>query len=284
MTRMKAVRYRLADGTLRIGRLDGDTVIEAGPAPAAGFVPTGQAWRRLADAAGPRYPLGTLDLTYPITPGKIICIGTNYRDHAEESGQEPPAEPIVFAKYPSALVGPGDAIVVPYDQPATDYEAEMAVVIGRAARRLSGPDALAAIGGVTCMNDVSGRTAQLESPGGQFTRGKSFDTFAPLGPSIASVDGLDLGALRVQCTLNGEVMQDSSTRYLIFDPAALIEYCSAAFTLEPGDVIATGTPGGVGHARTPPRYLRAGDVVEVHVDGIGTLRNPVIAERPPGAG
>jgi len=279
---MKAVRYRLAGGPLRIGRLDGDTVIDAGAAPPAGFAPTEQAWRWLSEAAGPRYPLGTLDLTYPVTPGKIICIGTNYRDHAEESGQELPAEPVVFAKYPSALVGPGDAIVVPFDQPATDYEAEMAIVIGRPARRVDGTDALAAIGGITCMNDVSGRTAQLQAPGGQFTRGKSFDTFAPLGPSVTSLDGLDLDALQVQCTLNGEVVQDSSTHHLIFDAVALIEYCSAAFTLQPGDVIATGTPGGVGHARTPPRYLRDGDVVEVYVAGVGTLRNPVIAEQPQG--
>jgi 2,4-diketo-3-deoxy-L-fuconate hydrolase len=153
-------------------------------------------------------------------------------------------------------------------------------VIGTRVRRATGPAALAAVGGITAFNDVSGREAQF-GPGRQFTRGKSYDTFAPLGPCVASVDGLDLGALRISCTLSGEVMQDSSTANLIFGVQELVEFCSAAFTLEPGDVIATGTPPGVGDARTPPRYLRDGDVVEVELEGVGVLRNPCVAEERP---
>jgi 2-keto-4-pentenoate hydratase/2-oxohepta-3-ene-1,7-dioic acid hydratase in catechol pathway len=221
-----------------------------------------------------------VQLDAPVRPSKLICIGLNYRDHAEETGQEIPAAPVVFAKFTSALIGPGEAIVVPYDEPRTDYEAELALVIGTRVRRASGAAALAAVGGITAFNDVSGREAQF-GPGKQFTRGKSYDTFAPIGPCIARVEGLDLGALRVRCTLSGEVMQDSSTANLIFGVQKLVEFCSAAFTLEPGDVIATGTPPGVGDARTPPRYLQDGDVVEIEVEGVGVLRNPCVAEERP---
>jgi 2-keto-4-pentenoate hydratase/2-oxohepta-3-ene-1,7-dioic acid hydratase in catechol pathway len=239
-----------------------------------------QGWRALDAASGPVYPVSEVQLEAPVRPGKLICIGLNYRDHAEETGQEIPAAPVVFAKFTSALIGPGEAIVVPYDEPRTDYEAELALVIGTRVRRVSGAAALAAVGGITGFNDVSGREAQF-GPGKQFTRGKSYDTFAPIGPCIAPVDGLDLGALRVKCTLSGEVMQDSSTANLIFGVQTLVEFCSAAFTLEPGDVIATGTPPGVGDARRPPRYLQDGDVVEIEVEGVGVLRNPCVAEERP---
>ena len=216
----------------------------------------------------------------PVVPGKLVCIGLNYRDHAEETGQEIPALPMVFAKYTSALIGPGDAIVIPYDEPRTDWEAELALVIGTRVRRATGTAAMAAIGGMTAFNDVSGREAQF-GPGRQFTRGKSYDTFAPIGPCIAPVEGVDLGALGVRCTVSGDVVQDSTTAQLIFGAQRLVEFCSAAFTLEPGDVIATGTPPGVGDARTPPRYLVDGDVVEVEVEGVGVLRNPCVAEERP---
>jgi 2-keto-4-pentenoate hydratase/2-oxohepta-3-ene-1,7-dioic acid hydratase in catechol pathway len=276
----RAVCFTDPSGARRIGALDGDTVRDAGPAGAEGFVPSVEGWRTLAAASGPVYSLSDVQLAAPVVPGKLICIGLNYRDHAEETGQEIPAAPVVFAKFTSALIGPGQAIVVPYDEPRTDYEAELALVIGTRVRRVTGAAALAAIGGITAFNDVSGREAQF-GPGRQFTRGKSYDTFAPIGPCIATVDGLDLGALQVKCTVSGEVLQDSSTANLIFGVQKLVEFCSAAFTLEPGDVIATGTPPGVGDARTPPRYLVDGDVVEVEVEGVGILRNPCVAEERP---
>jgi 2-keto-4-pentenoate hydratase/2-oxohepta-3-ene-1,7-dioic acid hydratase in catechol pathway len=276
----RAVCFTDPSGARRIGALDGDTVRDAGPAGAEGFVPSVEGWRTVAAASGPAYPLAEVQLAAPVVPGKLVCIGLNYRDHAEETGQEIPAAPVVFAKFTSALIGPGEAIVVPYDEPRTDYEAELALVIGTRVRRVTGAAALAAIGGITAFNDVSGREAQF-GPGRQFTRGKSYDTFAPIGPCIASVDGLDLGALQVKCTVSGEVLQDSSTANLIFGVQKLIEFCSAAFTLEPGDVIATGTPPGVGDARTPPRYLVDGDVVEIEVEGVGILRNPCVAEERP---
>jgi 2-keto-4-pentenoate hydratase/2-oxohepta-3-ene-1,7-dioic acid hydratase in catechol pathway len=276
----RAVCFTDPSGARRIGALEGDTVRDAGPAGAGGFVPSVDGWRTLAAASGPDYALSDVHLEAPVSPGKLVCIGLNYRDHAEETGQEIPAAPVVFAKFTSALIGPGAAIVVPYDEPRTDYEAELALVIGTRVRRVTGAAALAAVGGITAFNDVSGREAQF-GPGRQFTRGKSYDTFAPIGPCVASVDGLDLGALGVRCTLSGEVMQDSSTANLIFGVQELIEFCSAAFTLEPGDVIATGTPPGVGDARTPPRYLQDGDVVEVEIEGVGVLRNPCVAEVRP---
>jgi 2-keto-4-pentenoate hydratase/2-oxohepta-3-ene-1,7-dioic acid hydratase in catechol pathway len=276
----RAVCFTDPSGARRIGALVDDTVRDAGPAGPEGFVPSVEAWRALAAASGPTYPLGDVRLEAPVRPSKLVCIGLNYRDHAEETGQEIPAAPVVFAKFTSALIGPGEAIVVPYDEPRTDYEAELALVIGTRVRRATGPAALAAIGGITAFNDVSGREAQF-GPGRQFTRGKSYDTFAPIGPCIASVAELDLGALQVKTTLSGEVMQDSTTANLIFGAQTLVEFCSAAFTLEPGDVIATGTPPGVGDARTPPRYLVDGDVVEVEVEGVGVLRNPCVGEERP---
>ena len=185
---------------------------------------------------------------------------------------------MLFAKWPSALVGHGDTIVVPREETRPDYEGEVAVVIGRRTYRADADAARAAVGGISAMNDVSGRRAQLETPLRQFTLGKSFDTFAPMGPSVASADGVDLTAIDIKTTVSGDVLQSSNTRNLIFSIVELIQYASAGMTLEPGDVIATGTPGGVGDSRTPPRYLRDGDVVDVWVDGVGTLRNPVAFE------
>jgi 2-keto-4-pentenoate hydratase/2-oxohepta-3-ene-1,7-dioic acid hydratase in catechol pathway len=185
---------------------------------------------------------------------------------------------VVFAKWASALIGPDEEIVIPREETRPDWEGELALVIGRRTYRADSENALDAIGGITAINDVSGRRAQLETPLRQFTLGKSFDTFAPLGPCIASLDGIDLSDIRVSTRVSGELMQDASTRDLIFPVLDLIVYLSAGVTLEPGDVIATGTPGGVGDSRQPPRYLREGDVVEVTVDGVGTLRNPVRLE------
>jgi 2-keto-4-pentenoate hydratase/2-oxohepta-3-ene-1,7-dioic acid hydratase in catechol pathway len=276
---MKAVRFLApASRDVRIGALDGDVVRDAGPAGPGGFVPTPEAWHALASSAGPEHALDDVRLLHPVHARQILAIGLNYRSHAEESELDVPSVPVVFAKLPSALIGPGEDIVVPREETRPDFEGELALVIGRRTYRADRESARAAIGGISAMNDVSGRRAQLETPLRQFTLGKSFDTFAPMGPSIASLDGIDLGDLRVRTVVSGETMQDASTRDLIFPAEDLIVYLSAGLTLEPGDVIATGTPGGVGDSRQPPRYLREGDVVEVEVDGVGTLRNPVRME------
>lgn len=275
---MNAVRYRTQDGSIGLGRLDGDSITDAGPSGPEGFVPTPEGWERIAAASGPVHALAEVQLLHPVVPRKIIAIGLNYRDHAEESQLEIPAVPVVFAKFPSALIGHGEAIVIPREETRPDWEAELAVVIARPTYRASVDSALDAIGGYTAINDVSGRRAQLETPLRQFVYGKSFDTFAPLGPSIASADGVDFGDIRVSSRIGDEVLQDSSTRNLIFSVAEIIEYVSRGTTLEPGDVIATGTPGGVGDSRQPPRYLQDGETIEVSVSGVGTLANPVRRE------
>jgi 2-keto-4-pentenoate hydratase/2-oxohepta-3-ene-1,7-dioic acid hydratase in catechol pathway len=275
---MKAVRFVDSAGETRIGALSGTTIRDAGPADPAGFVPSDDAWPALSSASGPEYNLDDVRLLPPVEPGKIAAIGLNYRSHADESELDVPDVPVVFSKFPSALIGHGDEIVIPREETRPDYEGELAVVIGRRTYRADRTSARAAIGGISAINDVSGRRAQLETPLRQFTLGKSFDTFAPLGPCVASLDGIDLADIRVRTTVSGEVMQDASTRDLIFSVEDLIVYLSAGLTLEAGDIIATGTPGGVGDSRNPPRYLREGDVVEVSVTGVGTLRNPVRRE------
>ena len=276
---MNAVRYRTGSGDVRLGRLDGETITDAGPSGPEGFVPTPENWRLIADASGDTCAVGDVQLLHPVEPRKILAIGLNYRDHAEESELEIPEVPVVFSKATSALIGHGETIVVPREETRPDWEAELAVVIGRRTYRASLADALDAVGGYTAINDVSGRRAQLETPLRQFVYGKSFDTFAPLGPSIASVDGVDLADVQVSSRIGDEVLQDSNTRNLIFSVAEIIEYLSRGITLEPGDVIATGTPGGVGDGRDPKRYLQPGEVIEVTVSGVGTLSNPVQYEQ-----
>lgn len=275
---MRAVRFSANGGEPRLGRLDDDRIVDAGAAPAVGFDASPEAWAAIAAASGPSTPLADVTLLHPTVPRKLIGIGLNYRDHAAESELAIPEVPVIFAKFTSAMTGPGAPIVVPREETRPDYEGEVAVVIGRRTYRADAAAARAAVGGIAAMNDVSGRRAQLETPLRQFTLGKSFDSFAPMGPCVASAEGVDLESIAIRTTVSGEVMQDSSTRNLIFSIVELIVYCSAGMTLEPGDVIATGTPSGVGDARTPPRYLRAGDVVEITVDGVGTLRNPVEIE------
>jgi 2-keto-4-pentenoate hydratase/2-oxohepta-3-ene-1,7-dioic acid hydratase in catechol pathway len=275
---MRAVHFAGPDGEPRLGALDDSTVRDAGPAGPRGFVPSEEGWARIEAASGPEHALTDVRLLAPVLPERIAAIGLNYRSHAEESELDVPDVPVVFAKWASAVIGPEDEIVIPREETRPDYEGELAVVIGRRTYRATMEDARDAIGGITAINDVSGRRAQLETPLRQFTLGKSFDTFAPLGPCIASMDGIDLTDIRVQTTVSGELMQDASTRDLIFPVLDLIVYLSAGLTLEPGDVIATGTPGGVGDSRQPPRYLQEGDVVEITVGGVGTLRNPVRLE------
>jgi 2-keto-4-pentenoate hydratase/2-oxohepta-3-ene-1,7-dioic acid hydratase in catechol pathway len=275
---VKAVRYSTVDGDIRLGRLDGDTVVDAGTAPPEGFVPSDEGWERIASASGTATPVDGVRLLHPTVPRNLIAIGLNYRDHAEESELEIPPVPVVFAKFPSALIGPDQPIVVPREETRPDYEGEVAVVLGRKVYRASRDEARAAVGGVTCLHDVSGRRAQLETPLRQFTLGKSFDTFSPMGPCVARADNIDLEAIGIRTVVSGETMQDSTTANLIFSIVDLVVYCSGGVTLEAGTVIATGTPGGVGDSRVPPRYLREGDVVEITVEGVGTLRNPVTLE------
>ncbi len=276
---MKAVRFVNPEGETRIGALGEDgTITDAGPAGPQGFVPTTLAWDALQNADGPTHSADQVKLLHPVVPGKLIGIGLNYRSHAEESQLDIPSVPVIFAKFGSSLVGHGAEIVIPREETRPDYEGEVAVVIGQGVYRADQDEARAAVGGIAAINDVSGRRAQLETPLRQFTLGKSFDTFSPLGPCIASADGVDLADIDLRTTVSGEVMQDANTRDLIFSVVELIEYISAGVTLEPGDVIATGTPSGVGDSRSPKRYLREGDTVEIYVEGVGTLSNPVRSE------
>ena len=216
----------------------------------------------------------------PLSPSNIFCIGLNYREHAAESGMEPPEQPVVFAKPTSAICDPGDAIKLPACQnhgPETDYECELAVVIGRPAHNVSQTDALDYVLGYTCANDVSARKWQLNGGGGQWIRGKSFDTFCPLGPVLVTADEIpDPQSLGIRTILNGKTMQDHTTGDMIFTVVELIEFLSQDTTLLPGTVILTGTPQGVGFARNPPVWLNAGDQVTVELDQIGRLTNPVI--------
>ncbi len=276
---MKAVRYLDPDGRTRIGALvDTDTIRDAGPAGPTGFVASEEAWSTLAAATGPELAIGDIRLLHPVIPGKIVAIGLNYRAHADEAKLDVPSVPVVFAKFSSSLIGHGADIVIPSEETRPDFEGELAVVIGRRTYRATPDSAREAIGGISALNDVSGRRAQLETPLRQFTLGKSFDTFTPMGPSIAAVAGNDLSDIDVRTTVSGEIMQEANTRDLLFSVVDLIVYVSAGMTLDPGDVIATGTPSGVGDSRTPPRYLRDGDTVEIEIGGVGTLRNPVRAE------
>jgi 2-keto-4-pentenoate hydratase/2-oxohepta-3-ene-1,7-dioic acid hydratase in catechol pathway len=220
-------------------------------------------------------PLDSLRLRAPVPrPGKIFGVGLNYRDHAEETGQPVPEVPILFAKFANSVIGPGQPIVVPAATRRPDYEAELGVVIGSSAREVSVDDALGHVAGYLCCNDVSAR--DLQTATSQWTRGKAIDTFLPCGPWLVTSDEVpDPQALGIRCMLNGEVMQDSSTGQMVFGVAELVSFISQACSLEPGDLIATGTPPGVGFARTPPVWLHDGDEVTVEIDGLGALTNPV---------
>jgi 2,4-didehydro-3-deoxy-L-rhamnonate hydrolase len=210
-------------------------------------------------------------------PGKIICVGLNYRDHATEQGVAPPEQPILFAKWQTALIGPGEPIMLPPVTRQVDYEAELGVVIGERVRNVSEGEALEAVRGYVCVNEVSARDLQFAD--GQWTRAKSIDTFCPVGPRFVPREEIsDPQALWIRCTLNGEVMQASSTAEMIFSVAEVIAFASLTMTLEPGDLIATGTPAGVGFTREPPVFLEDGDEVTVEIEGLGALTNPVRRE------
>ena len=208
-------------------------------------------------------------------PQKIVCVGLNYRDHAEEQAVDLPERPLLFAKWPNTLIGPGEPIVLPAITERVDYEAELGVVIGSSAQGVSVENALEAVAGYLCANDVTAR--DLQHGDGQWTRGKSLDTFCPVGPALVpAADVPDPQALGIRAILNGEVMQDSTTANMVFSVAEIVAFVSQAITLEPGDLILTGTPAGVGVFRDPPVLLQPGDEITVEIDGVGVLTNPVI--------
>jgi 2,4-didehydro-3-deoxy-L-rhamnonate hydrolase len=209
-------------------------------------------------------------------PGKIVCVGLNYRDHAEEQGAPLPEAPLLFAKWQNTLIGPGEPIAIPPIVTKCDYEAELGVVIGASVRNASAENALEAVAGYICVNDVSARDLQFAD--GQWTRGKSPDTFCPVGPRLVPRDEVpDPQALAIRAILNGTSMQDSTTANMVFGVADLIAYITQTITLEPGDLIATGTPAGVGAFRKPPVFMQPGDEITIEIEGLGSLKNPVVA-------
>jgi 2-keto-4-pentenoate hydratase/2-oxohepta-3-ene-1,7-dioic acid hydratase in catechol pathway len=266
---MRLVRYRDAAGQVHAGcqHPDGSTTRIAGEILGA-YSDTGE-------------PADVAHLLAPIEPRDILCIGLNYRKHAAEGNQPIPRFPVLFMKNAGALQNPGDPIVLPRKlrSEKVDFECELAVVIGKPCHNVRREQALEHVLGYTCANDVSARDWQKDFGGGQWCRGKTFATFCPLGPAIVTADEIpDPGALRIATTLNGETMQDWSTGDMIFDVPTLIEFLSGSTLLVPGTVILTGTPHGVGMARKPPVFLKAGDSVTVTIDQIGSLTNPVVDE------
>lgn len=257
-----------ADATLpsSIGAL-----LDAGP-------PALQKVEAAAEAATDLLDVSAVKLAAPIpNPDKILCIGLNYADHAAESGQPLPDYPIVFSKYSNTVIGSGDAIVLPKVTEQVDYEAELGFVIGKRARYVSEADALDYVAGYLNVNDVSARDYQTRTS--QWTMGKSFDTFAPMGPALVTAEDVpDPHNLGIRLWIGDEMLQDSSTSQLIFSVPRLLAAISEVMTLEPGDIVSTGTPPGVGAARTPPRWLRPGETVNMEIEGLGVLSNPVVAE------
>lgn len=215
-----------------------------------------------------------------VDPHKIVCVGLNYKDHAAESGSPIPKDPVLFSKYATALIGHGQNIVLPKVSQEVDFEAEFVIVVGKKGRHLTLASAMDHVAGYSIGHDVSARDWQLRKDGKQWMVGKTFDTFAPMGPVLVTKDEVpNPQNLKISLKLNGQVMQNSSTKQMIFGVAELLVYCSTVFTLEPGDVIYTGTPPGVGVARKPPVYLKDGDVAEIEIEALGLLRNPVVQEK-----
>jgi 2,4-didehydro-3-deoxy-L-rhamnonate hydrolase len=269
---LKLVTYSVGGGEPRVGSLEGEEIRPLAHEDMIEFIEYGGSPEPGEDTV----PLGEARIHAPIArPQKVIGIGLNYEDHAAETGADIPDKPIVFAKYPNTVIGPGEAIRIPSITEQADYEAELAVVIGSAARNVSESEALGHVFGYANANDVSSRDLQF-SEGGQWTRSKSIDTFCPLGPYIATRDEIeDPQDLSIRCILNGEVMQDGTTAKMIFSVAEIVSFLSQGMTLVPGDVVVTGTPPGVGSARDPQVWLKAGDEVTIEIDGLGALTNPV---------
>ncbi len=273
---MKLVTYSTGDGAPKVGYIEGSEIHALGGASLLEYIMHGRDADR--QPGGEVVALEEARLQAPIAhPGKIIAIGLNYEDHAAETGAEIPEKPVVFAKYPNTVIGPGEPIRIPPITEQVDYEAELAVVIGRRARNVLESEALGYVFGYTNANDVSSRDLQF-SEGGQWTRSKSIDTFCPLGPYVATRDEIpDPQNLYIRAILNGEVVQDGTTSKMIFSVAELVSFLSQGMTLEPGDIIITGTPPGVGMARDPQLWMKPGDEVSIEIEGLGTLTNPVEA-------
>lgn len=285
---LRLVRFETASGSESWGTQCGDAAESAGicdlgrgtHALAPNMLEAIKHWSALSSrieqvvATAPRIEEPVRLLSPIPVGGKLLCIGLNYRDHAIETGMQIPSEPIVFNKLAGSLCGPEDVVPLPKCSAKVDYEAELVLVIGRTTWQVSEAEATESIFGYTCGHDVSARDWQIGRPGGQWLLGKSFPNFAPVGPVLIPRQYIaDAGNLAISMRINGEVFQQSSTQQLIFSPAQLISYLSQCCVLEPGDLIFTGTPPGVGTARKPPRFLRSGDVCEVEVEGIGVLRN-----------
>ncbi len=289
---MRLVTFGSGEG-LRVGVVSGDGVVDLARVAqgkeaewftsmetllAAGE-PALRLARKLGETVAQRLLLSALRLGAPVPrPTKIIALGFNYHEHAEEFSTKAPEAPLLFAKYPNSICGPFDPIVLPSgdEEPQVDYEAELAVVIARRCKRVSAVRAMEVVAGYMALNDVSERRWQFGDK--QWTRGKSPDTFCPIGPWLVTPDEVpDPHALGIRSRVNGELRQNSNTSLLVHRIPKLIEYCSASMTLEPGDIIATGTPRGVGMHFKPPAFLKPGDVVEIEIDGVGAIRNPVQA-------
>jgi 2-keto-4-pentenoate hydratase/2-oxohepta-3-ene-1,7-dioic acid hydratase in catechol pathway len=274
---LKLVTYSTGDGMPKVGYIEDGEIHALGGDSLLEYITRG----RDADRQPPEEAVSLEDarLHAPLArPGKIVAIGLNYEDHAAETGAEIPDKPVVFAKYPNTIIGPGAPIRIPPIAEQIDYEAELAVVIGRRARNVPESEALEYVFGYTNSNDVSARDLQF-SEGGQWTRSKSIDTFLPLGPYVATRDEIpDPQDLYIRAILNGEVVQDGTTSRMIFPVSELVAFLSQGMTLEPGDIIITGTPPGVGMARDPQLWMKPGDEVSIEIEGLGTLTNPIEAE------
>ncbi|MFJ8113679.1 fumarylacetoacetate hydrolase family protein [Streptomyces sp. NPDC096132] len=278
---MKLATLRL-DGATRAVKLDGDVLVDLGAADVGALLREDDWAERAATATGTTYPAAGADLAPMVpTPSKVVCVGLNYRNHIQEMGRDLPEHPTLFAKFADCLIGAGDDIVRPDETGQFDWEVELAVVVGRPVRRARGTEAEAAIAGFTALNDITCRDWQFRTR--EWLQGKAWDSSTPVGPYLVTPDELPGGVrpvLDVRLSVDGELMQSDSTGDLLFDPVALVEYVSTVVRLNPGDLIATGTPGGVGHARTPQRFLLGGETVVTEIEGIGRLENRVVKETP----
>lgn len=280
---MRLVTMRTAGGT-SAGRIDGDEVVQLDDADVGAVLASGPDWaQRAAASGGARHALDEVDLAPLIPrPAKIVCLGYNYQSHVNETGRPRPEHPTYFAKYARALIGAHDPITLPAASDAVDWEVELTLVIGRPARHVAERDAAAYVAGVTVANDISARDWQRRTT--QNLAGKTFEGTTPVGPALVTLDELPGGwsDLTVRCEIDGTVVQDGHTSDLLFRPEQIIADLTKIVTLDPGDLILTGTPEGVGAARTPPVYLTEGQTVRTTIDGVGELRNTCVAEKPIG--
>ncbi|MHA7292006.1 fumarylacetoacetate hydrolase family protein [Arthrobacter sp. MDT3-24] len=273
---MRLLTLRTENGTKAV-RQDGDTLTEIDGFADVGALLKDSAWETIAAAAsGATHPLEGADLDAVVpAPGKIICVGHNYRNHIKEMGREVPEYPTLFAKYAESLIGPNDDLALPQESDSVDWEAELAVVIGKAGRRISEADAKDHIAGYAVLNDVSMRDYQFRTI--QWLQGKTWEKSTPFGPALVTTDEFTAGPLMTSA-VDGEIQQQTPTGDVVFTPEFLVSYISTIITLNPGDVIATGTPGGVGHAQDPKRYLQEGQLLVTTIEGLGQLNNRVVKE------